>query len=73
MNPDQTAPRGAVWSGFILFASMKKSNLKYTWLYAAGMLAINYAQMTCSICHYKVFSETNIRSAHSNVCQKKKK
>ena len=24
LNPDQTAPQGAVWSGFIVFASMVK-------------------------------------------------
>ena len=35
MNPDQTAPKGAVWSGFIWFTSMKKSSLKCTWIYAA--------------------------------------
>ena len=27
MDPDQTAPLGAVWSGFIVFASMIKSSL----------------------------------------------
>ena len=35
MDPDLTAPLGAVWSGFIVFASMKKSSLKCTWLFAA--------------------------------------
>ena len=42
MDPDQTAALGAVWSGFIsfasikkiLFASMKKCSLKGTWIYA---------------------------------------
>ena len=29
MNPDQNASVGAVRSGFILFASMKMSNLNY--------------------------------------------
>ena len=33
MDPDQTAPFVAVWSWFILFASMKKSSLKCTWIY----------------------------------------
>ena len=28
MNPDQKAPLGAVWSGFIVFALMIKSSLK---------------------------------------------
>ena len=28
MHTDQTAPLGAVQSGFILFASMKKSSMK---------------------------------------------
>ena len=37
MDPDQTAPFGADWSGFILFASMKNSSLKTTWVYAADL------------------------------------
>ena len=37
MNPDQTAPVGAVWSGFIVFVSMIKSNLKWIWIYAADV------------------------------------
>ena len=40
MDPDQTAPKGAVWSGFILFAFIKKSSLKCTWKYAAGNISI---------------------------------
>ena len=28
MDPDQTAPLEAVWSGFIVFASMIKSSVK---------------------------------------------
>ena len=35
MDPDQTAPFGAVWSEFVAFASIIKSNLKCTWIYAA--------------------------------------
>ena len=30
-DTDQPAPQCAVWSVFILFASMRKSSLKYTW------------------------------------------
>ena len=41
MDPDHTAPKGAVCSGFILFASMIKSSLKCTWIYAAGLKADN--------------------------------
>ena len=39
MVPDQTAPLGAVWSGFILFASLKKSSLMVTWIYVADIKA----------------------------------
>ena len=28
-----TMPKGAVWSGFIVFASLIKSSLKYIWIY----------------------------------------
>ena len=28
MDPDQTAPKGAVWSGFMVFSSMIESSLK---------------------------------------------
>ena len=34
MDRDNTALFGVVWSGFILFASMKKSGVEYTWIYA---------------------------------------
>ena len=37
MDPDQTAPKGAVWSGYIVFASMIKSCPKGTWIYAADV------------------------------------
>ena len=37
MDPDQTAPKGAVWSEPLLFAYMKKSNMKCTWIYAADV------------------------------------
>ena len=37
MDPDQTAPNGAVRSGFIVFASMIKCRLKYTQTYAADV------------------------------------
>ena len=30
MEPDQTAPIGAVWSGFIVFASMIKSTVVWS-------------------------------------------
>ena len=33
MNPDQTAPEGAIWSGFMVFASMIKYSLKCTTLH----------------------------------------
>ena len=39
MDPDQTAPFGAVWSGFIVFASMIKSSLKCTWKYTADVIS----------------------------------
>ena len=39
MDPDQTAPKGAVCSGFIVFASMIKSSLKCTWIYASDLKA----------------------------------
>ena len=32
MDPDQTASQGAIWSGFIVFASMIKSSLKCIWI-----------------------------------------
>ena len=35
MDLDQTTPKGSVWSGFIVFASMIKSSLKWTWILAA--------------------------------------
>ena len=35
MDPDQTDPLGAVWSGFIVFVSMIKSSFKSTWMYVA--------------------------------------
>ena len=41
MDPDQTAPKGAVCSGFIVFVSMKKSSLKCTSMYAADVKADN--------------------------------
>ena len=34
MDPNQRTPKGAVSLGFILFASLKKSCLTYTWIYA---------------------------------------
>ena len=37
MDSDQTAFKGAVWSGFIVFAYMIKSSLKWTWIYAADV------------------------------------
>ena len=37
MDPDQTAPKGAVWSGSIVFASMIKSSLKSNWIYTADV------------------------------------
>ena len=37
MDQDQTAPKGAVWSGFIMFDSMIESSLKCTWIYAADV------------------------------------
>ena len=37
MDPDQAAPKGAVWSGSIVFASMRNSSLKWTWVNAADV------------------------------------
>ena len=31
MDPDQTAPKGAVWSGFIVFASIVKNIQERIW------------------------------------------
>ena len=39
MNPDQTSPFVAVWSGFIVFASMIKISLKGIWIYAADIIS----------------------------------
>ena len=38
MNPDQTAPLGAVWSGCIVFASKVKLILKCISIYAADVI-----------------------------------
>ena len=35
MDPDQTPLIGAVWSGFMLIVSLKKSSMKCTWIYTA--------------------------------------
>ena len=32
MNPDQTAPLGAVWSGFVVFAFKNKIILECIWI-----------------------------------------
>ena len=37
MDPDQTAPLGAVWSGFILFASMKNFLSEMHLMYAVDV------------------------------------
>ena len=37
MDPDQTTLFGAVELGFIVFASMIKSDLEYIWIYAADI------------------------------------
>ena len=40
MDPDQTAPKGAVRLGFIVFPSMIKSSLKCSLIYAADVKRI---------------------------------
>ena len=42
MNPDQTAPLGAVWSGFIVFASLIK--VIQNQCYAADVISRQYFQ-----------------------------
>ena len=44
IDPDQTAPKEAVWSGFIVFASMIKFKLKCTWIYAADIKTDNISR-----------------------------
>ena len=44
MDPDQTAPFGAVWSGFIVFASMIKNSLKCIWINAADVKSRRHFQ-----------------------------
>ena len=63
MDPDQTAPKGAVWSGFIVFASMVKSSVKYTWIYALDIKSrqhfktksIGGLRVKIPFCHVKLF------------------
>ena len=38
MDPDQTAPLGAVWSGFLVFASGIEISLECIWIYAADLI-----------------------------------
>ena len=43
MDPYQTAPKGAVWSEFIVFASMIKTSLKCVCKYASDELSAKHA------------------------------
>ena len=44
MAPDQTAPKGAVWLGFIVFATVIKSSQKCIWIYAADIQSRQHLQ-----------------------------
>ena len=46
VDPDQTAPMGAVWSGSIVFATMIKSSLKSTWIYASDVKSRHFQDKT---------------------------
>ena len=65
MDPDHTAPLGAVWSGFIVFAPMIKLSLKWTWIHAADNIfrTKNIGGKRVNFVHDKIEMEDFVFSA----------